>query len=338
MNKLISVIIPIYNSEKYLTKSIESVINQSYSNLEIILINDGSTDNSISLCQKYMTRDKRVVFIDKANEGVSKSRNLGIDISHGQYLMFIDSDDYIDKNYIQDMFNYLEEKEFDAVISGANLVNDKGIIISENLYSKNNKQIYFDEIIEDIINTIYFCPCWKTLVSKDLIIDNNIKFNSNLKYGEDFMFSFNILKNANKIGYLSNRGYNYVQVSTSATHSWDYKSISKYCIDNSYIFKELLPYVGDKEYLIYNRIYTKFNLSMMRYSAFNNYRDFEKIANDTINLINIDNDFLEKVDISKIKYEQKFKIVLLLLLKMKMYFLYFIIVKMLNLLKKVLRK
>jgi glycosyltransferase involved in cell wall biosynthesis len=170
MNKLISVIIPIYNSGKHLKKSIESVINQSYSNLEIILVNDGSKDNSINICKEYEAKDERIVFIDKKNEGVSKTRNLGIEISRGQYLMFVDSDDYIDEYYIQDMFNYLVGNEFDIVVSGMKLVNDKGFLKSKNLYLKKESQIYFEEIIEDIINTIYLCPCWKTLVRRDLII------------------------------------------------------------------------------------------------------------------------------------------------------------------------
>lgn len=338
MRSLISVIIPVYNAEKHLKKSIESVINQSYSNLEIILINDGSIDGSADICKQYLTKDNRIVFIDKENEGVSKSRNLGIEISHGQYLMFVDSDDYIDEYYIQEMLNYLVEKKFDVIVSGMKLVNEKGTLKSQNLYLKENSQISFDQIIEDIINTIYFCSSCKTLVRKDLIINNNIKFNSSLKYGEDLMFSFNILKTANKIGYLSNCGYNYVQVSTSATHNWDYNSICKYCVDNSYIFNQILPYVGDEKYLIYNRIYTKFNLAMIRYVSFSNYKEFKKIVKEIINLINIDKIFLNKVDISKINYERKINTLLIILLKNKLYLIYFIIVKLINLLKRILRK
>lgn len=338
MSSLVSVIIPVYNAEKYLKKSIESVINQSYLNLEIILINDGSIDGSRDLCKQYLNKDNRIVFIDKENEGVSKSRNLGIEISHGEYLMFVDSDDFIEEYYIQEMLDYLNEKEFDVVISGMNIVNEIGILKTKNLYLKESCQIFFDKIIEDIINTIYLCSSCKTLVRKELVINNNIMFNNNLKYGEDLMFSFNVLKVASRIGYLNNCGYNYVQVSTSATHNWDYNSVCKYCVDNSYIFKKLLPYVGDKNYLIYNRIYSKFNLAMMRVASFSKYKEFKRIAKEIITLINIDKDFLDKVDISKINYEGKVKILLIKLFKTKRYLLFFVIVKLINLLKKILRK
>ena len=95
MNKLISVIVPVYNAEKYLKECVESLINQTYINLEIILINDGSTDNSIQICNEYADYDSRIIVVDKLNEGVSKTRNLGIEIAKGDFITFVDSDDYI---------------------------------------------------------------------------------------------------------------------------------------------------------------------------------------------------------------------------------------------------
>ncbi|KHS57836.1 glycosyl transferase family 2 [Terrisporobacter othiniensis] len=99
----VSIIVPIFNSEKYLRTSIESILNQSYKNFELILINDGSSDGSLDICKEYIDKDERIVLINKNNEGVSSARNEGIDKSTGKYIVFCDSDDYIEKNY----FKYL---------------------------------------------------------------------------------------------------------------------------------------------------------------------------------------------------------------------------------------
>ena len=98
--KLVSIIIPIYNSEKYLKKCIDSILEQKYNNLEIILINDGSTDNSGKICDRLAIEDKRIKVIHKLNEGVSIARNKGLEMAKGEYIFFIDSDDYIDENII----------------------------------------------------------------------------------------------------------------------------------------------------------------------------------------------------------------------------------------------
>ena len=111
--KLVSIIIPIYNSEKYLKKCIDSILEQKYNNLEIILINDGSTDNSGKICDSLAIEDKRIKVIHKLNEGVSIARNKGLEMAKGEYIFFIDSDDYIDENIIKDMISY--SRDYDIV-------------------------------------------------------------------------------------------------------------------------------------------------------------------------------------------------------------------------------
>ena len=118
MNKLISIIMPVYNAEKYLNRSIESIMNQTYNNIEIILVNDGSTDNSLEICTSYQEKDNRIKLINQANKGVSFARNKGIDEATGDYIMFIDSDDYVEKNMIEDMVSKITEDDIDLVISG----------------------------------------------------------------------------------------------------------------------------------------------------------------------------------------------------------------------------
>lgn len=106
-NELISVIVPIYNTSKYLSKCIDSIINQTYKNLEIILVNDGSTDNSLDICNKYKLIDSRIIIINKDNGGLSSAKNIGLDNHKGRYIAFIDSDDYVDNNFIGELYNNL---------------------------------------------------------------------------------------------------------------------------------------------------------------------------------------------------------------------------------------
>lgn len=114
--QLISVIIPCYNTEKYLSKCIESVLNQTYSNLEIILINDGSTDNSLAIMQKYAKENKKISIIDQQNKGVAYSRNLGISAANGEYVIFVDSDDFVSKYYCEALYNAIQENKADIAM------------------------------------------------------------------------------------------------------------------------------------------------------------------------------------------------------------------------------
>ncbi|MDY3359776.1 MAG: glycosyltransferase family 2 protein, partial [Clostridium celatum] len=118
MSDIISIIIPIYNTEKYLVESLESISNQTYKNIEILLINDGSSDNSKVICEKYCNIDKRFKYFENTNHGVSYSRNFGIKKSSGKYLVFVDSDDVIAKNFIELLYNNLINNMADCSICG----------------------------------------------------------------------------------------------------------------------------------------------------------------------------------------------------------------------------
>ena len=111
MEELISVIVPIYNAEKYLKRCIESIISQTYKNMEIILINDGSKDNSKKICNEFLKKDCRIKLINKENEGVSAARNYGINAAIGKYISFVDADDWLEKNLLLEMYNKLKEKD-----------------------------------------------------------------------------------------------------------------------------------------------------------------------------------------------------------------------------------
>lgn len=123
---LITVIVPVYNVEKYLPKCIESIINQSYKHIEIILVDDGATDNSGKICDEYATKDSRIKVIHKKNGGLSDARNKGIDASNGQYIVFIDSDDYVQEDMIIKLYENLVENDADISICGLSYVDEEG--------------------------------------------------------------------------------------------------------------------------------------------------------------------------------------------------------------------
>lgn len=128
MNDLISVIVPIYNVEKYLEKCLKSICNQTYHNLDIVLVDDGSTDNSSTICDNYTQKDKRIQTIHKKNGGLSDARNCGISHSKGDYLIFVDSDDYIDLDMIKMLYNNLIEMDADISVCGYNMIYNNRVV------------------------------------------------------------------------------------------------------------------------------------------------------------------------------------------------------------------
>ncbi len=143
MNSKISVIVPVYNSELYLEECIESVLNQTYDNFELILINDGSSDNSKYICDKYEKKDNRVRVKHICNSGVSVARNIGISISTGDYIVFVDSDDYINPDMLKELYNYINKYNTDMVICDFMYYKNNVFINSE--VKEQNIKIYTSE-------------------------------------------------------------------------------------------------------------------------------------------------------------------------------------------------
>jgi glycosyltransferase involved in cell wall biosynthesis len=210
----ISVIIPIYNVENYLEKCIDSVLKQTYKNFELILINDGSKDNSLNICKKYETEDNRVILIDKKNAGVWQARYDGILKSTGKYISFIDSDDYIEKDYIERLYLKSKEDDYDIVVCGFKRIEDKTnkIYSSEMnkfgdlVISKNNN---FEELIS--VNT----SLWNKLYKRELLnkLPNMI---TKPKVLEDMMFLTLLYPYTNKVAFVNDLLYNYIVREKSA--------------------------------------------------------------------------------------------------------------------------
>ena len=118
MNIKVSVVVPVYNAEKYLAKSIESMLSQSLREIELILVNDGSKDNSLAICQEYAKKDRRVTVIDKKNEGACIARNTGIALAKGKYIQLVDADDYIENNMLEEQYNLGEKTNAEVIMCG----------------------------------------------------------------------------------------------------------------------------------------------------------------------------------------------------------------------------
>lgn len=204
---LISVIIPVYNTGKYLNKCFDSVINQTYKNIEIILINDGSTDNSDSICLEYKNKDSRIVYIKKENEGVSKARNTALDIVKGKYIAFVDSDDFIEEDYIEKMINAIRKNDADLCECNMNKLNvDNEIIGSTNLYNaiiEGKEKVKWD--FANYNNAMDYVA--NKLIKRDTIGEERF---SDLIVSEDYEFFTRVYENINKKVTISDKLYNYI--------------------------------------------------------------------------------------------------------------------------------
>lgn len=205
--KKISVIIPVYNAEKYLTKCLNSIVNQTYTNLEIILVNDGSKDNSLNICYEYKKKDDRIKVINNDNHGASYSRNCGISISTGEYIMFIDADDYIENNFIERLITCNEYETYDLFISCYTDFYDKNIFKEKKLIDEN---ILTFDLKKDYLNIVkYLRTPWGKIYKLNIIKENNIKFPEDYITAEDQIFNFRYLKYIKKYRFLNECLYFY---------------------------------------------------------------------------------------------------------------------------------
>lgn len=281
MNDLISVIIPIYNSEKYIKKCIESVCKQTYTNLEIICINDGSKDNSISVLNEF--KDSRIKVFSKDNTGVSDTRNYGVSIANGEFITFLDADDFLDEDYIESLYKIIIETNSELVISGYKEI-CKGKITQKSIFNnktESNFDITYPNYLKYYLSTFEFNPCWKQLIKRQLLIENNILFDKDVKYGEDFLFSIQCYKNSKKTIYIRNYGYNYfkntdsvmnnIKIDALLKYAKDNKSIYTYLVNNFDLNNEYNQFAIKKALKIYYGIEYKLVKSGIGYKSFKNY-------------------------------------------------------------------
>ncbi len=270
---LATVIIPVFNAEKFIYKCLDSVIKQTYSNIEIIVVDDGSTDNSAEIIRKI--GDRRVNLLNKKNKGVSNARNEGLKHVKGEVVVFVDADDYLEPQYIETMVKAMEISNSDIAICGYNTVNEEGKVIDT--FPLNDKRIApiregflsHEECIVGILqHNSMASSLWNKLFRTSIL--KQIAFNEELYIGEDLVFLAEYLKKSNVIYFVENRLYNHLLNSSGAMKSmagkciFDKKWISEWraiCL-----FEDLYRSITSKRYrnnlnckkvIISNKILTK---------------------------------------------------------------------------------
>ncbi|MCU5701902.1 glycosyltransferase, partial [Bacillus cereus] len=217
---LISLIIPVYNAEKFLPRCLDSVKNQTYNDLEIILVNDGSTDYSGLICDEYAQKDKRFTVIHKENGGVSSARNIGLDVASGKYIGFVDPDDWIETNMFENLYHLIEKNKADIVACGYIRETVDGIILNKNIES-DVKILNKEEALNTILNPNGFRGfLWNKLFSVDVLNkDFKMYFDENIHFCEDLLFCCQAVSNSRNIVYDSTPYYHYIIHSNNASQS-----------------------------------------------------------------------------------------------------------------------
>lgn len=241
----ISIVVPVYNVEKVLSRCIESIINQSFKDIEVILINDGSTDESGKICDKYKSLDSRIIVVHKKNEGVSKARNIGINNASSEYIMFVDSDDYIKLDMCEKLFNAIEGTTYDIALAGYerkfsfNGKETKKILIKPDVISMDKFEQYVENWNKLFGKSLFNAP-WGKLFKLEYIKKEKIYFDETLKCGEDLVFNLEVLRKTHKIAVINESLYVYECTEReSLTTQYDFNKHS----NDIFLFNYTLEYL-----------------------------------------------------------------------------------------------
>jgi glycosyltransferase involved in cell wall biosynthesis len=216
MKTTITIIIPVFNDEKNISRCINSVLSQTYTDFECLIIDDGSTDKTSSICDDYSKKDKRIKVFHKENEGISKTRQYGIDHANGEYVYFIDSDDWIESSFASCIIDIINNNKHDLIFFDyiKNYTNNKNIYKSQNPFSLDN-----NIIIKLILEKRILSCTWNFLYKKEFIINNKVFFNKNINYGEDTLFILELMLNNPNIFYINKAYYHHFINESSYTRT-----------------------------------------------------------------------------------------------------------------------
>ena len=211
----VSIIIPVYNSESTLKRCLESVINQTYKNIEILIINDGSKDKSLNIMNEYKNKDERIIVINQKNKGLSGARNTGVNNATGNYITFIDSDDYIKPNLVKDTIKIFEEYECDVVRNNYELSYENGKTELRNEMYEENRIINIEEKKEELIQNILLGKVqsysWLLTIKREILDKNNLKFDEDIFFMEDIVFIIRLIFFIKNIYFVREPNYFYYQ-------------------------------------------------------------------------------------------------------------------------------
>ncbi len=225
---LISVVVPVYNADKYLHSCIETILSQSFTDYELILVDDGSTDKSPEICDEFARNDNRVSTFHTINSGSSAARNFGLSKAKGMYVAFVDSDDWVEKDYLESMFKALEDNDADVVISSYYRNVGKKQITEKNVSHATDKSGW---ILGFLYNQVH-AGLWNKLVKRSLFLENGITFPKS-NYYEDMVVSAKLIASASRIVYCNIPTYHYRVINTSQTY--DHGSAKRLKLYNDFI-------------------------------------------------------------------------------------------------------
>lgn len=267
--ELISVIVPVYNAEKYLQKCLDSILEQTYQNLEIIIINDGSTDNSGQICQEYEKQDDRIIYIEKENSGVSDTRNAGMNRMTGTYITFVDSDDWLEPNYVKFLYEKLIEHQADIVVGNYTSFNESNSVFYFHTSADYYEKVYDNKSIipclydaKELLKSALIVP-WGKIYKKEIIA--NFRFPID-RIGEDALFNLKALLDSKKVVYVNKSAYIYRVREGSLSNTWS----DKWIRDAIYIIEERLSLLASLGYPLseHRRVY-KMSLDYISSEAYN---------------------------------------------------------------------
>lgn len=250
---VISAIIPVYKAENYLCRCIDSLLAQTFTDFELLLVDDGSPDRSGEICDEYAAKDSRVRVFHKENGGVSSARNLGLDNTSGIYVTFIDADDWVDVDYFEKSVSKLKDG-VDILQTSYRIVNEDSVVISVKLFE--SEPMNWDYVIG---KDCYIVTVWGNFFRHSVILNNHLRFNERLCLGEDILFFISVVIHSCEIAQTKESFYNYFRHSLSATHNTKKEELVNLSykllllIDEYFIFKPLA-----------DRLISNFYLSLLR--------------------------------------------------------------------------
>ena len=290
MGELISVIVPVYNTEKYLDECIESSIRQTYKNIEVWLINDGSTDGSGKICDDYVATDVRIKVVHKKNEGASIARNLGLELSNGKYITFIDSDDFVKDTYLEYLYNSMKATGSNITFCRyVHYIEDNVVCVHEDIPNQLNVDLRDEKFVEFIYrflskeNNLFGSSC-RILYNKDVLC--GVRFNQSIKMSEDLVFLLRAVMQAKRLSCVNEYCYFYRIHSNSTTHTYK----KNYLEGTVVLYRELKSIyscVQDSRNRDIFDVYTAFLcfylfLNELKFKQANQRKNIEKVRNSEV--------------------------------------------------------
>lgn len=318
-NNLISVIVPVYNVQEYLRECIDSIIKQTYSDLEILLIDDGSRDQSGIICDEYARNDNRIKVIHIENSGVSSARNTGLQIANGDWIAFVDSDDWLETNYFEELLNTAITNNAEVVLCGYNRVTSGNIesINNSGTLTVLNSREFLIKVLNPQIGIGF---CHMKLYKKEAIKD--VLFDTNLIVGEDALFNEQIACNVKKVGMLEKSLYNYRINVNSVVRKYEPEYANKYLksmeVNKGYLLNN---YVGDKEVMQNYYNFVAFHVLLVAVNYCYNKNNPEKNRTATLKRICGYKEFKDGIEKSNYNNLSITRKITLFTIKYKLYFL-----------------